>query len=39
MLNPKTDIVFPEQHKNTQKNRRHQVERSIAKKVIAIAVQ
>src|SRR4028119_410555 len=25
MLNPKTGIVFPERHKNTQKTRRHQV--------------
>src|SRR4028119_2245389 len=24
MLNPKTGIVFPERHKNTQKTRRHQ---------------
>jgi hypothetical protein len=38
MLNPKTGIVFPERHKNTQKTRRHQVERLMTKKVIAIAV-
>ena len=38
MFNPKTDIVFPERHKNTQKTRRHQVERFITKKVIAMAV-
>jgi len=38
MLNPNTGIVFPERHKNTQKTRRHQVERLMTKKVIAIAV-
>src|SRR6476469_8745710 len=38
MLLPKTGIVFPEPHKNTQKTRRHQVERFITKKVIAMAV-
>jgi hypothetical protein len=37
MLSPKTGIVFPERHKN-KKNLRHQVERFITKKVIAIAV-
>ncbi len=31
-------IVFHERHKNTQKTRRHQVERFMTKKVIAIAV-
>jgi hypothetical protein len=38
MFDPKTGIVFPERHKNTQKTRRHQVERFITKKVIAMAV-
>jgi len=38
ILNPKTGIVFPQWHKNTQKTRRHQVERLMTKKVIAIAV-
>jgi hypothetical protein len=38
MFDPKTDIVFPERHKNIQKTRRHQVERFITKKVIAMAV-
>src|SRR4028118_792968 len=38
MLSPKTGIVFPKRHKNTQKTRRHQVERLITKKVIAMAV-
>jgi hypothetical protein len=37
MLNPKTGLAFPERHKNTQKTRRHQVERFITKKVIAMA--
>src|SRR4028119_2208879 len=39
MLIPKTGIVFPQGHKNTQKTRRHQVERLMTKKVIAIAVR
>jgi len=34
MFDPKTGIVFPERPKNTQKTRRHQVERFITKKVI-----
>ena len=38
MLTPKTGIVFPERHKNTQKTRRHQVERLMTTQVIAIAV-
>ena len=38
MFDPKTGIVFPERPKNTQKTRRHQVERFITKKVIAMAV-
>ncbi|MEZ2277258.1 transposase [Microcoleus sp.] len=33
MLSPKTGIVFPERHKNTQKTRYHQVEMLIAKKL------
>ena len=37
MFDPKTGIIFPEGHKNTQKTRRHQVERFITKKVIAMA--
>jgi len=37
MFDPKTGIVFPKRHKNTQKTRRHQVERLITKKVIAMA--
>src|SRR6476469_856230 len=39
MLKSKTGIVFPERHKNTQKTRRHQVERLMTRKVIAIAVR
>src|SRR4028118_639093 len=38
MCSPKTGIVFPERHKNTQKTRRHQVERFMTKKVIAMTV-
>src|SRR4028118_2071378 len=38
ILNPKTGVVLPVRHKNTQKTRRNQVERFITKKVIAMAV-
>src|SRR4028118_291492 len=38
MFKPKTGVVFVNRHKNTQKNRKSQVERFITKKVIAIAV-
>jgi hypothetical protein len=38
IVNPKTSVVFPERHKNTQKTRRSQVERFMTKKAMAIAV-
>jgi hypothetical protein len=38
LLDPKMGIVFHARHKKTQKTRRHQVERLMTKKVIAIAV-
>jgi len=38
ILDPKMGSVFHERPKNTQKTRRHQVERFMTKKVIAIAV-